>query len=182
MKFDAKTITLKDGRSAVLRLPTASDAEDMLNYLIETAGETEFLLAYPEERQGMTVEQEAAFIQRMTQGENCLFLVCEVEGRVAGCCQVDFQTRMKTAHRGTVAIGLRKAYWGLGIGTAMFRELIDASRRRGLMILELEFIEGNTRARALYEKMGFRIVGLRPDGIRLRDGTLCNEYLMQLRL
>ena len=30
--------------------------------------------------------------------------------------------------------------------------------------------------------MGFRIVGLRPDGIRLRDGTLCNEYLMQLRL
>ena len=182
MIFDAKTITLKDGRNAVLRLPTAADAEDMLNYLIETAGETEFLLAYPEERQGMTVEQEVAFIQRMTQGENCLFLVCEVEGRVAGCCQVDFQTRMKTAHRGTVAIGLRKAYWGLGIGTAMFRELIDASRRRGLMILELEFIEGNTRARALYEKMGFRIVGLRPDGIRLRDGTLCNEYLMQLRL
>lgn len=182
MKFEAKTITLKDGRSAVLRLPTASDAEDMLNYLIETAGETEFLLAYPEERQGMTVEKEAAFIERMAQDENCLFLVCEVEGRVAGCCQVDFQTRMKTAHRGTVAIGLRKAYWGLGIGTAMFRELIDASRRRGLMILELEFIEGNTRARALYEKMGFRIVGLRPDGIRLRDGTLCNEYLMQLRL
>ena len=182
MKFDTKTITLTDGRSAVLRMPDAADAEDMLNYLIETAGETEFLLAYPEERQGMTVEKEAAFIGRMTQDENCLFLVCEVEGRVAGCCQVDFQTRMKTAHRGTVAIGLRKAYWGLGIGTAMFRELIDASRRRGLMILELEFIEGNTRARALYEKMGFRIVGLRPDGIRLRDGTLCNEYLMQLRL
>ena len=182
MKFDAKTVTLKDGRSAVLRLPTASDAEDMLNYLIETAGETEFLLAYPEERQGMTVEQEAAFIQRMTQGENCLFLVCEVEGRVAGCCQVDFQTRMKTAHRGTVAIGLRKAYWGLGIGTAMFREMIGISRRRGLMILELEFIEGNTRARELYEKMGFRIVGMRPDGIRLRDGTMRNEYLMQLRL
>ena len=100
MKFDAKTITLKDGRSAVLRLPTAADAEDMLNYLIETAGETEFLLAYPEERQGMTVEQEAAFIQRMTQGDNSLFLVCEVEGRVAGCCQVDFQTRMKTRHGG----------------------------------------------------------------------------------
>ena len=182
MKFDAKTITLKDGRSAVLRMPAEADAEDMLNYLIETAGETEFLLAYPEERQGMTVEKEAAFIGRMTQDENCLFLVCEVDGRVAGCCQVDFQTRMKTAHRGTVAIGLRKAYWGLGIGTAMFREMIDASRRRGLMILELEFIEGNTRARALYEKMGFRIVGLRPDGIRLRDGTMRNEYLMQLRL
>ena len=182
MQYEAKKLPLKDGRKAVLRVPTPEDAPELLRYLIGISGETEFVLAYPEERQGMTVEREAAFIERMTQDENCLFLVCEVEGRVAGCCQVDFQTRMKTAHRGTVAIGLRKAYWGLGIGTAMFREMIGISRRRGLMILELEFIEGNTRARALYEKMGFRIVGLRPDGIRLRDGTLCNEYLMQLRL
>ena len=64
----------------------------------------------------------------------------------------------------------------------MLRELMAEARRRGVMLLELEFIEGNSRARALYERMGFRIVGLRPDGIRLRDGTLCNEYLMQLRL
>ena len=177
MKFDAKTIILKDGRSAVLRLPTAADAEDMLNYLIETAGETEFLLAYPEERQDMTVEQEAAFIRRMAESDDVLFLVCEVEGKLAGCCQVDFQTRMKTAHRGTVAIGLRKAYWGLGIGTAMFRELIDASRRRGLMILELEFIEGNSRARALYEKMGFTVEGIRRNAM-LVDGHLVDEYYM----
>ena len=182
MQYEAKKLPLKDGRKAVLRVPTPEDAPELLRYLIGISGETEFVLAYPEERQGMTVEREAAFIERMTQDENCLFLVCEVEGRVAGCCQVDFQTRMKTAHRGTVAIGLRKAYWGLGIGTAMFREMIGISRRRGLMILELEFIEGNTRARALYEKMGFRIVGMRPDGIRLRDGTMRNEYLMQLRL
>ena len=44
--------------------------------------------------------------------------------------------------------------------------------------LELEFIEGNTRARALYEKMGFRITGVKPNAIRLKDGTLLNEYAM----
>ena len=42
----------------------------------------------------------------------------------------------------------------------------------------MEFVEGNVRARALYEKMGFRITGVRPNAIRLRDGTLLNEYLM----
>ena len=46
------------------------------------------------------------------------------------------------------------------------------------MQMELEFAEGNSRARALYEKMGFRIAGLRPDAIRLKDGTLLNEYIM----
>ena len=48
--------------------------------------------------------------------------------------------------------------------------------------MELDFVEGNTRARALYEKMGFRITGVRPDAIRLRDGTMLNEYSMIKRL
>ena len=34
------------------------------------------------------------------------------------------------------------------------------------------------RARALYEKMGFRITGVKPNAIRLKDGTLLNEYSM----
>ena len=44
--------------------------------------------------------------------------------------------------------------------------------------MELEFLEGNSRARALYEKMGFRITGVKPNAIRLKDGTLHNEYCM----
>ena len=46
------------------------------------------------------------------------------------------------------------------------------------MQLELEFIEGNARGRALYEKMGFRTVSIRPDNVRLEDGTLLHEYFM----
>lgn len=44
--------------------------------------------------------------------------------------------------------------------------------------MELEFVEGNTCARHLYEKMGFRITGVRPNAIRLKNGTLLNEYMM----
>ena len=65
----------------------------------------------------------------------------------------------------------------------MFREMIAvAEKQEGVTQMELEFIEGNNRALALYEKMGFRIVGYRPNGIRLEDGTLLNEYLMVLPL
>ena len=119
MQYEAKKLTLKDGREAVLRVPTPEDAPELLRYLIGICGETEFVLAYPEERQGVTVEQEEAFIRRMVESDDVLFLVCEVEGKLAGCCQVDFNHRMKTAHRASVGVGLWKAYWGLGIGTAM---------------------------------------------------------------
>lgn len=46
------------------------------------------------------------------------------------------------------------------------------------MQIELEFVEENNRARALYEKMGFKILGLTPNAIRLKDGTFLCEYKM----
>ena len=59
------------------------------------------------------------------------------------------------------------------------QELLSiAEKNENILQVELDFIEGNARARALYEKMGFRITGVKPDAIRLRDGTLRNEYSM----
>ena len=180
MFFSSKEITLKDGRRAILRSPLPEqDAEDMRQYLLDISGETEFVLSYPEEEESMTVEQERAYLQGVLDAPDRLMIVAEVDGRIAGNCQLSFKTRIKTRHRAIVAIGLRRAYWNLGIGTAMFREMIDVARQReGVMQLELEVIEGNSRARALYEKMGFRVATVHPDNIRLKDGTLLNEYIM----
>lgn len=182
MIFQTKNILLKDGRSAILRAPKSEDAASMVEWLRQTSGETEFIVRYPEEVT-MTAAQEEAFFQRLADSPNDMMIVCEVDGRIAGNCHLTFFGSMKTRHRGSVAIGLSKEFWNLGIGTAMFEEMIAAARKReGVIQLELEFIEGNNRARALYEKMGFRIVGYRPNGIRLRDGTLRNEYIMVLSL
>lgn len=72
-----------------------------------------------------------------------------------------------------------KEYWNQGIGTRLFQELIRiAEENPNLIQMELDFVEGNSRARALYEKMGFRITGVKPNAIRLKDGTLLNEYSM----
>ena len=178
MFFEAKTIILKDGRTAILRAPTQADAAPMVEWLRQTAGETDFILRTPEEVT-MTAEQEAAFFQRLNDSPFDMMIVCEVNGEVAGNCHLSFNGKLKTRHRCSVAIGLTKKFWNLGIGSAMFREMIAvAEQREGVIQMELDFIEGNSRARALYEKMGFRIVGVRPNGIRLKDGTLLNEYSM----
>lgn len=183
MDFTPVTFSLKDGRKAVLSVPGEEDAADMVAFLQDIARETDFTMAYPEERQAMTREQEAVFLQSVREDPYTLMLMCRVEGELAGNCQVAFGRKIKESHRGTVAIALRQAYWGLGIGTAMFRELIAVARRRpGTLQLELDFMEGNQRGRALYEKMGFRVVGVKPDAIRLKNGELRNEYAMMLKL
>ena len=171
--------TLKDGRKALLRSPKDEDIRGVLDYLYVSAGETEFILRYPEECGKYTYEGEKALFDRINASDNEAMLVCIVDGKVAGNCQIAWKTGIKTRHRASVAIALLKEFWNLGIGTRMFEEMIRiAEANENLIQMELEFVEGNTRARALYEKMGFRITGVNPNAIRLRDGTLLNEYCM----
>ena len=93
--------------------------------------------------------------------------------------QIRWSTNLKLKHRASVGIALVKDYWNQGIGTVMMQEMIRiAEANPDILQVELDFIEGNARARALYEKMGFRITGVRPNAIRLKDGTLLNEYSM----
>lgn len=179
MRIDAVWFTLKDGRKALLRSPEESDVDGVLDYLRVSAGETEFILRYPEECGRYTPEGERILFERKNASENEAMLVCVVDGKIAGNCNISFNTGIKTRHRASVAIALTSAFWNQGIGTRMFQEMIRiAEAREEVLQLELEFVEGNDRARRLYEKMGFRITGVRPNAIRLRDGTLLNEYMM----
>lgn len=170
---------LKDGRRAIIRSPRNEDIDSMLDYLYKSAGETDFVLRYPEECSRYTVEGEKELFERVNSSSNEVMLVCIVDGIVAGNCDITWNNRIKTGHRAFVGIALLKDYWNQGIGTRFFQELIKiAESNKNLLQIELDFIEGNNRARALYEKMGFRITSVGVNAVRLKDGTLLNEYHM----
>lgn len=177
MIFPEKQFLLKDGRTALLRSPTIDDAVQMLEYLKVTAGETPYLIRYPEECTE-TIEQEAAFLQKMTVSPIDLMIVCTVDGKLAGNCRLARHGRIKTKHRAGVAIALKKEFWGLGIGTILFEEMIRQAKELGVSQLELEVIDGNKRAMGLYRKMGFEIAATHPNAIRLKDGTQLAEHIM----
>ena len=177
MIYTAKSLRLKNGQEALFRSPTPQDAAQMLEYLKTCAAETEFVIRYPEECTE-TEAGEAAFLQRIIESPIDLMIVCEIDGKIAGNCQIAFHGRIKTRHRAGVAISLIREHWSKGIGTAMFDEMIRIAGERGIYQLELEVIEGNERALRLYRKMGFETVAEKPHAIRLKDGTLVSEYLM----
>lgn len=183
MIFSETPFALNDGRPALLRSPGPDDAAEMLDFITKASGETEFLLKYPEEFADYTLEREEGFLRSTEQSPDQTMIACYVDGRIAGNCQIAFHPGMKERHRASVAIALLREYWGLGIGTEMFRAMIRlAEEREGVRQIELDFIEGNDRARHLYEKLGFRITGVKPDAIRFRDGRFANEYMMVKKL
>lgn len=180
MILEEKKIVLKNGVNAVLKTPEIDDAEKLLNSIKTSSGETEFLSRVIEDWEGVSVENEEKFIHNVRESRNTLFIACYIDGIIAGNCDITFKTGSKTSHRATVGIALQKKYWNIGIGSAMFSELIKAGEEHdGTEIVDLEFIEGNNRAKALYEKFGFEIVSVKPKIYKLKDGTYQNVVYMQ---
>lgn len=130
MEYEAKEVACKDGRTATLRSAQLGDAAEMVRFLVDVCGETEFLLAYPEERQSLTVERERAFLTNTLNSGDELMLTAWVDGHLAGVANISFSTRMKMRHRASVAISIRRAYWNLGLGTALLNALVDAAKAR----------------------------------------------------
>ena len=177
MIFPEKEIQLKDGRTAILRPPVAADAEAALAFMKQTAAETPFLLRSPEECT-LTIEEEERFLTRFPADPNAAMILCFVDGVLAGNCQIVRKTKLKNKHRASIGIGLKQEFWGLGIGTALFREMIAIAESWGLLQIELEVIEGNDRAMALYRKMGFETVNYIPNAILMPDGRYVKEFYM----
>jgi len=177
MIFPEKEIMLKDGRIAVFRSPRLEDAAQLLQYLSDTARETYFLIRTPEECT-MTLEQEENYIRNLIEKDAELCICCFIDGKLAGNCSLRPHRRIKTKHRASIGIALLREFWGLGIGTAMFEEMIAIGKQWGLMQLELAVIEGNDRAIALYKKMGFETISFVPNAIRMPDGSYVKEFLM----
>lgn len=48
---------------------------------------------------------------------------------------------------------------GRGVGTALLEAMVEEARKRGLRAVQLEVVDTNPRARALYERRGFKPAG-----------------------
>lgn len=70
---------------------------------------------------------------------------------------------------------------GQGIGERLVRDCLEQAKELGFRILQFNaVVETNTRARSLYERLGFQPLGVIPGGFRLPDGrfeNICPYYI-----
>lgn len=178
MEYPGRTVTLRDGRACLLRSPDPEDSTAMLRYLRRSAGETPFLIRYPDEAE-IPLREERAFLRRTLEDPRKLMIAAFVEGRLAangGLAPVS--AYRKARHRAELGIAVLRKYWGLGLGTILMGALCAAAPGLGYCQIELEVASANRRAVALYERFGFRRCGERPCAFRYEDGSTGGELLM----
>lgn len=178
MIFAEKNVHLKDDRICTLRSVEVKDAEDMIEYLRIVSGETPFLLRN-EDEVTYTVEAEEQLLENKRNNPREIMMVAEVEGVIAGNCGIVSNGSLRRVyHRCGFAIALEKQYWHLGIGSAMMDYAFCLAKEMGYEQVELEVVDGNNRAKSLYERFGFKETGKNYRALKYDDGSYRDEYKM----
>lgn len=181
MKYYEKII-LKNGKECILRNASASDAKSIKEHRIVVAGETDYLTRYPDEI-AMSIEEEAKILEYKENSLDELMMIAEIDGELvgnSGIYPIAHFDRLK--HKANFGVSLKKAYWGMGLGTIMLERMIESARNAGYEKMNLEVIEGNGNAIKMYEKYGFQLYGKEEKGFRYRDGSYASIYHMHLEL
>lgn len=120
------------------------------------------------------------FIKGLSENDHLLVAEVEEKGmkKVVGMMGMNVSSNPRLRHSASVGIMVHVDYQGKGIGTALFKKVIDLADN-WLMLTRLEltvFVE-NDRAVKLYKSLGFQIEGTRKYGA-IRNGQYADEYLM----
>ncbi|HEX5440622.1 MAG TPA: GNAT family N-acetyltransferase, partial [Ktedonobacterales bacterium] len=134
-------------------------------------GVIETILSLPSDR----VEQRLERLQSLTSDDH--WFVAEVDGAVVGLAGLSVG-RGRLRHSGHVFLFVSRDFQGRGIGSRLLETLLDVADNWLLLRrVELTVFAGNVRAKALYERHGFVVEGLRKMSV-IAEGALHDEYLM----
>jgi ribosomal protein S18 acetylase RimI-like enzyme len=117
-------------------------------------------------------------LERARRGEVEYLAACPPSGLPVGLCGIDYA---KSPGAGTLwQLAVHGAFQSCGIGTGLIRAAEQRIRARGLHRAELGVEEINPRARALYDRLGYRAYGREPDSWdeEAPDGTISRYHTM----
>jgi RimJ/RimL family protein N-acetyltransferase len=123
-------------------------------------------------------EDSIRFTEQILANRHPFFLAVDGD-KVVGWCDIAGSDRPTQAHMGSLGIGLLPAYRSRGIGRRLMQAAIEAARARGFERVTLNVHANNMRARALYEKLGFRLEGVMRKAFKI-DGYCDDVVVMGL--
>ena len=154
-------VTLKDGRTATIRVLNPEDREELVRF---------YGALSPEVLKWALPPYDRARVGRFFgDPEQLTGMVAEADGKIIGHLHI-FRYASRMDHLGELIIYLSQDFLSVGLGTAMMKSALLLAKEKGLHRVQLSVIAGNENAVRLYEKVGFRMEGVRTDAYRAEDG------------
>ncbi|GGF79721.1 N-acetyltransferase [Paenibacillus albidus] len=167
----------KNGMSYTIRSAHPKDARQLSELRLQIDGESEHLDREPGEAfiDGAGFEE---IIGTDTESRRNLFLVAEVNKRIVGFSRCEGNSLKRFAHKVEFGVGVKRDYWGYGIGKHLLQESVSWADATGIHKMTLNVLESNENAIALYTKLGFEQEGILKHDKILSDGKYHNTIIM----
>ncbi len=176
----SKTVTLKDGRTVVLRYPLPDDAQRLIEYINPIVREPARILLNVEQTLEEEQEYLAKYFTKAREGD-VIKILALVENKIVGISDMRRQP-YKQKHIGLFGVSVCLAYRGVGLGKILANEVLaQAKTELKLRMAVLTVFAKNIPAISLYKKLGFQEYGILPDGL-FHDGAYENEVFMYKNL
>ena len=124
-------------------------------------------IAFPQE-DCLSLEEARAFFSSQTRSA---VAVRQSDGKVLGLYILHPNNVGRCGHICNASYAVSSERRGLRIGEKLVRDCIASAPGFGYRVLQFNAVVAtNTRARRLYEKLGFSQLGVIPGGFRMKDG------------
>jgi len=174
-------VKLKNGLELSISKAVKEDAKAMIEYLNIVGGESDNLL-FGKNGFHMSAEEEERYIEHIDESKVSALFVGKIHGEIVCAGSIQAPSRERISHQADIAVSVKKAYWNIGIGTALMKTLIAFAKRSGITeIIHLGVRADNFSAIKLYENIGFRKIGLYENFFKI-NGSYHDEILMNLYL
>lgn len=171
---------LKNGQILHISRAVPGDAEEMIDFLDKTAGETDYMLYGKGERR-ITAEDEQKYLKTACISPS-IMLCGKIGDHIAATCSLRAPKIARISHTCEMGIAVKREFWSLGAGSAMLSRLINFARQNGKTeIINLGVRSDNLKAMRLYEKFGFEKIGTYKNYFKI-DGKYFDEIIMNLYL
>ena len=132
-------------------------------------------VAFPQEDM-LTPETGAAFFA----AQSLSAVAVDDGGAVRGLYILHPNNVGRCGHIANASYAVSSAFRGQHLGEVLVRDSLDQAKALGFKLMQFNaVVAGNVHARHLYERLGFRPLGIIPGGFRLKSGVfedICPYY------
>jgi RimJ/RimL family protein N-acetyltransferase len=182
MKIEPKLIYLKDRRQITLRSAAVTDAQNLLQHLKITHTES-----YKNLNQSATfwnnfsLTEEEKILADFEKSNSKFMLVADYAGRIVGGLGFVGQQAEFLKHNASIGMSIQQEFCNSGLGTEMLKHTIDCGKKLGFHRVDLTVRTYNLAGIKLYEKLGFKRIGLLKDAAFI-DDEYVDEFKYQIIL
>ena len=156
-----------------IRKYTSADLQQMITIWNEIVDEG---IAFPQEE---TLDEATG--EQFFSSQSYCGVAADENGNVSGLYILHPNNIGRCGHICNASYAVSSSCRGQHIGEKLVRDCIRKAKECGFLILQFNaVVETNTHARHLYERIGFKQLGVIPNGFRMKNGSyenICPYYI-----